>query len=79
MRRGGPRLITTFGNHEFDNRDPKILLERLNESAFRWVSTNVRWCNPNCDQRFPKKSDVIMLDDGSRSASSASIYPLKKS
>lgn len=47
-----PRLIVTFGNHELDDKDAKILLARLNESAFRWISTNVRWCNPDCDQSF---------------------------
>ena len=39
-------LIATFGNHEFDNSTPDILLERLKESQFQWVSTNVRRCNP---------------------------------
>ena len=37
-------LVVTFGNHEFDNQDPKILLDRLKESQFQWVSTNVSWC-----------------------------------
>jgi 5'-nucleotidase len=74
------RLIVTFGNHEFDNRDAKILLARLNESAFQWVSTNVRWCNPNCDQRFPKQSDRLVIDlDGLKVGMFGAIYPLKKS
>ncbi|HEV7242978.1 MAG TPA: bifunctional UDP-sugar hydrolase/5'-nucleotidase [Thermoanaerobaculia bacterium] len=74
------RLIVTFGNHEFDNKDAKILLARLNESAFQWVSTNVRWCNPNCDQRFPKQTDLLTIDlDGLRVGLFGAIYPLQKS
>ena len=74
------RLVVTFGNHEFDNKDAKILLARLNESAFQWVSTNVRWCNPNCDQRFPKQSDVLTFDlDGLKVGLFGAIYPLQKS
>src|SRR5215212_4802807 len=46
-------LIATFGNHEFDKSDPSILLARLQESQFQWVSTNSEYCNPNCDQHFP--------------------------
>ena len=53
-----PNLIVTFGNHEFDNSDPKILIDRLNESQFHWVSANTRWCNPECNQKFPKQADV---------------------
>jgi 2',3'-cyclic-nucleotide 2'-phosphodiesterase (5'-nucleotidase family) len=36
-----PLLIATFGNHEFDSRDPHVLLDRLGESEFDWVSANV--------------------------------------
>ncbi|NJD08856.1 MAG: bifunctional metallophosphatase/5'-nucleotidase [Methylococcaceae bacterium] len=36
-----PLLIATFGNHEFDSRDPAVLLERVGESEFDWVSANV--------------------------------------
>ncbi|MEK6710588.1 MAG: bifunctional metallophosphatase/5'-nucleotidase [Nitrospinota bacterium] len=32
----------TFGNHEFDERDEALLLARLKESRFPWVSGNVR-------------------------------------
>ncbi|MBI1724856.1 MAG: bifunctional metallophosphatase/5'-nucleotidase [Candidatus Tectomicrobia bacterium] len=32
----------TFGNHEFDSRDGGVLLARLKESRFPWVSSNVR-------------------------------------
>lgn len=33
-------LIVTFGNHEFDKRDEKVILNRLMESDFHWVSSN---------------------------------------
>ena len=73
------RLIVTFGNHEFDNKDAKILLARLNESSFQWLSANVRWCNPSCDQKFPKQSDRLVMDlDGLKVGLFGAIYPLKK-
>jgi 2',3'-cyclic-nucleotide 2'-phosphodiesterase (5'-nucleotidase family) len=36
-----PNLIATFGNHEFDDRDPGILLGRTAQADFPWVSSNV--------------------------------------
>ena len=33
--------MATFGNHEFDDPDPKVLLSRISESRFSWVSSNV--------------------------------------
>jgi len=44
-----PNLVVGFGNHEFDNKTPDILLQRLNESQFGWIATNTRWCHPACD------------------------------
>lgn len=58
------KLVITFGNHEFDKNTPDILLARLNESAFSWVATNTRYCNPACDQAFPKVRDTMLLDAG---------------
>jgi 2',3'-cyclic-nucleotide 2'-phosphodiesterase (5'-nucleotidase family) len=37
------RLVATFGNHEFDSPDPGVLLGRLAQSDFTWVSTNTRY------------------------------------
>lgn len=75
-----PNLVVTFGNHEFDNRDAKILLARLGDSSFSWVATNVRWCNPNCDQLFPKQSDVVRYDFGGLGVAIIGLlYPSKKS
>lgn len=38
-----PDFIATYGNHEFDNPDPAILLDRTAQSGFSWVSSNVRF------------------------------------
>jgi 5'-nucleotidase len=38
-----PHLIATFGNHEFDDRDAGVMLGRVAESDFDWVSSNVRY------------------------------------
>ncbi len=73
------RMIVGFGNHEFDNKDPQVLLDRLNESAFGWVAANTKWCNPACDQRFPKTTDVVVLDlDGTKVGVFGLLYPMKK-
>ena len=37
------RFVATFGNHEFDDRDPAVLFARLAQSEFSWVSSNVRY------------------------------------
>lgn len=72
-------LIVTFGNHEFDNKDATILLDRLRESQFQWVSTNVNWCNPECDQLFPNQSNIFEYTFGDVKVSILGlIYPLQK-
>ncbi len=41
-------LVVTFGNHEFDKDKLKhaaILNERINESEFYWLSSNIQWKN----------------------------------
>jgi 5'-nucleotidase len=38
-----PDLVVVFGNHEFDDRDPGVLLGRVAQSDFSWVSSNVRY------------------------------------
>jgi 2',3'-cyclic-nucleotide 2'-phosphodiesterase (5'-nucleotidase family) len=74
-----PRMVITFGNHEFDKSDPKILLDRLNDSGFNWISTNARWCNPACDQLFPKTAEVLVLDVGKIKVGIIGlVYPQKK-
>ena len=36
-------LYVVFGNHEFDDSDPGVLLGRVAQSDFSWVSSNVRY------------------------------------
>ena len=36
-------FIATYGNHEFDNPEPSIVLKRTAESGFSWVATNLRF------------------------------------
>ena len=31
------------GNHEFDSNDPQVLIDRVRESTFVWVSNNIRF------------------------------------
>ncbi|MEE8587061.1 MAG: 5'-nucleotidase C-terminal domain-containing protein [Acidobacteriota bacterium] len=35
------RLLVTFGNHEFDFRDPALLDERIEASQFRWLASDL--------------------------------------
>ncbi|MDD5035147.1 MAG: bifunctional UDP-sugar hydrolase/5'-nucleotidase [Methylococcaceae bacterium] len=35
-----PRLLMVFGNHEFDDKDPGLVLGRIAQSDFDWVSSN---------------------------------------
>jgi 2',3'-cyclic-nucleotide 2'-phosphodiesterase (5'-nucleotidase family) len=37
------RLFVTFGNHEFDSPDRDLLLARLGQSRFAWLSANVKY------------------------------------
>ncbi len=36
-----PRLIVTFGNHEFDDDRGSVVAARMAESSFRWLSSNI--------------------------------------
>ena len=75
-----PNLIITFGNHEFDKSDAKILLERLKESQFEWVSTNSDYCNPECKDNFPGVPDIYEVYAGDLKVGFMGLlYPLKKS
>ncbi len=48
-----PGLIVTFGNHEFDDKDPGLLLGRLAQSDFRWVGSNVFYKSSPDDPGHP--------------------------
>ena len=77
-----PALIVGFGNHEFDNRDARVLLTRLRESQFQWLATNTFRCDPlpQCGERFPGVEDLLVRDIGRRRVGIfALLYPLEKS
>lgn len=68
-----PHLVVTFGNHEFDDKDPGVILGRLAESDFSWVSSNVRYVTAKgtagepFSRRVPSVHDTLVLDlDGTR-------------
>lgn len=59
------RMIVTFGNHEFDKTTPDILLARLADSQFHWLSTNVDRCvEGKCGDAFPRTDRTLLLDLG---------------
>lgn len=64
------RFVATFGNHEFDDRDPAVLLDRLAQSRFSWVSSNVRFRASDSEpfaplsSRFGHVHDTLLLDLG---------------
>jgi 2',3'-cyclic-nucleotide 2'-phosphodiesterase (5'-nucleotidase family) len=71
-----PRLIVTLGNHELDNREPTILINRLKESAFEWVATNTTLTVPNAP---PLKKTLVVDAAGTRIGILGLLYPLAKS
>ena len=38
-----PRLVVVTGNHELDEDDPRFLRERIRQSQFRWLSSNIEF------------------------------------
>jgi 5'-nucleotidase len=65
-----PNLFATFGNHEFDDRDPGLLLGRIAQSDFAWVSSNTRYRSVNTapgepfSARLSRVEDVVLKDVG---------------
>ena len=63
-------LVVTFGNHEFDNPDGGILLGRIAQSDFDWVSSNVRYLttpeaeSESFNRRLKNIHEVITRDLG---------------
>jgi 5'-nucleotidase len=47
------RLFVTFGNHEFDHRDVNVLMARLAESRFTWLSANLCYRLPGMAAPVP--------------------------
>lgn len=65
-----PNLFVTFGNHEFDDRDPGVLLGRIAQSDFAWLSSNVRYrsstsaAGDSFSARLANAHDVVVKDVG---------------
>jgi 2',3'-cyclic-nucleotide 2'-phosphodiesterase (5'-nucleotidase family) len=63
-----PDLFVVFGNHEFDDRDPGVLLGRVAQSDFSWVSSNVRYrsvksaAGQALSSRLANVHDVVLRD-----------------
>lgn len=61
-------LLVTFGNHEFDDRDPGLLLGRIAQSDFGWVSSNTRYRSAKSapgepfSARLTGMHDVVLKD-----------------
>jgi len=67
------RMVVTFGNHEFDNPSRDYLAARIQDSEFRWVTSNIVFRDQasGADQQLSQKlknvSEDLMLDlDGIR-------------
>jgi 2',3'-cyclic-nucleotide 2'-phosphodiesterase (5'-nucleotidase family) len=64
------RLFVVPGNHEFDNADSQILFDRIAQSKFTWLSSNVQLgtgADPALrpiSQRFPNVKDHVVLELG---------------
>lgn len=78
-----PHLIVTVGNHEFDKSTPDVLLARLRESRFQWVSSNTLYCTSldECPQPFrsiaPELQETIVVDaGGTRVGIFGILYPM---
>ncbi len=63
-------LVVVFGNHEFDDKDPGILLGRVAQSDFAWVSSNTRYRSTATasgepfSARVPNAHDVLVREIG---------------
>jgi len=64
------RLLAVFGNHEFDDPDPGLLLGRIAQSDFAWVSSNTRYRSSETSpgEPFSKRlnniHDLVVKDVG---------------
>ncbi|MCB1056120.1 MAG: bifunctional metallophosphatase/5'-nucleotidase [Acidobacteria bacterium] len=62
------RMFVTFGNHELDRRDAKgeaLLAERVAESQFRWVSSNITFAPDAAGQPIvtgPTLVDTVLTE-----------------
>ena len=58
-----PRMFVTFGNHEFDDRDPGLVLGRVAQSDFRWVSSNIRYRSAGTGPEQPFAARLVNAPD----------------
>ncbi|MEO8276491.1 MAG: bifunctional metallophosphatase/5'-nucleotidase [Thermoanaerobaculia bacterium] len=64
------RLFVVPGNHEFDNADSQVLFDRIAQSKFRWLSSNVDIRGPGDSPlhplagSFPNVLDHVVLELG---------------
>ncbi len=45
-----PRLLVTFGNHEFDDDKANVVNARLYESRFQWLSSNIEFAKTRASE-----------------------------
>ncbi len=69
-------FFVTLGNHEFDNPDSRVLFDRIAQSKFDWISSNVMIAAAEGDNgvgdarftplagRFPNVKDHVVLELG---------------
>jgi len=61
-------MVVVFGNHEFDDPDPGVLLGRIAQSDFAWISSNVRYHSSEISsgspfsERLTNVHDVLVKD-----------------
>ncbi len=61
-------MMVVFGNHEFDDPDPGLLLRRIVQSDFTWLSSNTRYSFSESSaaepfsRRLPNVHDVLIKD-----------------
>jgi 2',3'-cyclic-nucleotide 2'-phosphodiesterase (5'-nucleotidase family) len=63
-----PRFFVTFGNHEFDDQDRQVLFDRIEQSEFTWIGTNVRVKGEGdfapLGERFETVKDHVVVEIG---------------
>ena len=50
---------TTFGNHEFDIKDPEVLQERIDQSAFKWTTCNALRVKNGKQEPFTQNGQAV--------------------
>ena len=73
------KLIVTFGNHELELKDDRILLARLADSRFQWLVTNTMHCPGEACRPFPGTHTSLVVDlQGLRVGLMGLLYPLDR-